>query len=452
MDGDLPPAFCSMVGNYLRGRAFHLPMKPVALLLCLLVALCCTARGEETTTAFDWERAKALHQRAQKGEALSPDEQKIVDEAKRRFAAGQGAGAETGKASAGDGFDWKRAQDLFRRKRGGESLSATDQAFLDEALKRRGQGGRPQSLRPQTLPPDTKPSEAAKGLVPLTELTGDYHGLDGGLYGSGNNEVPAAQQALADKAVASIQPLDSDGKASAIGKVVLMSVGMSNTTNEFSRFVPLANSDPRKSASLVVVDGAQGGQTAQIWADRDAKPWGVAEQRLEAAGVKPAQVQILWIKQANAGPKAGREAEIKRLQDDMEKLVQNAKRKYPNLRLAFLSSRIYGGYAQTSLNPEPYAYEGAFSMRGLIQKQMSGDAGLNADPSKGDVKSPVLLWGPYLWAAGATPRQEDGLTYQVEDFVGDGTHPSPSGAAKVAKLLLDFFTTDTNAKHWFTKP
>jgi hypothetical protein len=426
-------------------------MKSVTLLLCLLLALCYATRGEEATASFDWDRAKALHQRAQNGETLSPDEQKIIDEAKRRFAAGQGPGAQTGKASATEGFDWKRAQDLFRRKQGGDALSATDQAFLDEALKRRGRAGASEGKRPQTLSPDTKPSEAAKGLVPLTELTSDYHGLDGGLYGGGKNEVPAAQQALAEQAVASIQPLDSDGKPSTSGKVVLMSLGMSNTTNEFSRFVPLANGDPRKSASLIVVDGAQGGQTAQIWADPDAKPWGVAEQRLEAAGVRSAQVQVLWIKQANANPKEGREAEIKRLQDDMEKLVRNAKRKYPNLRVAFLSSRIYGGYAQTALNPEPYAYEGAFSMRGLIQKQMSGDAGLNADPARGEVKSPVLLWGPYLWAAGATPRKADGLTYLVGDFVGDGTHPSPSGAAKVAKLLLDFFTTDTNARPWFVK-
>jgi hypothetical protein len=165
--------------------------------------------------------------------------------------------------------------------------------------------------------------------------------------------------------------------------------------------------------------------------------------------VKPAQVQVLWIKQANAGPSRGREAEMKRLQDDVEKVVLNAKQKYPNLKLAFLSSRIYAGYAQTGLNPEPYAYEGAFAMRGLIQKQMSGDAALNADPAKGEVKAPVLLWGPYLWAAGATARKTDGLTYLPEDFSGDGTHPSQSGAMKVAKVLLDFFTTDANAKAWF---
>ena len=39
---------------------------------------------------------------------------------------------------------------------------------------------------------------------------------------------------------------------------------------------------------------------------------------------------------------------------------------------ATLSSRIYAGYAVTPLNPEPYAYESAFSVRGLIQQQMAG--------------------------------------------------------------------------------
>jgi hypothetical protein len=90
-------------------------------------------------------------------------------------------------------------------------------------------------------------------------------------------------------------------------------------------------------------------------------------------------------------------------------------------------------------------------MRGLIQKQVGGDAALNADASKGEVKAPVLLWGPYLWAAGATPRKADSLVYLPEDFSGDGTHPSASGAAKVAKLLLDFFANDPNAKTWFVK-
>jgi lysophospholipase L1-like esterase len=34
----------------------------------------------------------------------------------------------------------------------------------------------------------------------------------------------------------------------------------------------------------------------------------------------------------------------------------------------------------------------------------------------------------------------------------DGTHPSPAGAAKVARLLLQFFKSDVTAKSWFVAP
>lgn len=341
-------------------------------------------------------------------------------------------------------IDFERARQLFQREQSGGALTPEEKTYLDEAKRQRNAQGRSNEKRPE-LPKDTPASAAAQGLVPLTELSGDYHGRDGGLYGGGKNEVPVAQQALATKALSEIKPLDASGNPDASGKIVMISLGMSNTTMEFSRFVQLATADPRKAENVTIVDGAQGAQTARVWADPGARAWSVVEERLKQAGVTGAQVQVIWIKQANAGPRDGTDTEMKRLQDDMEKIVLNVKQKYPHARLAFLSSRIYAGYAQTGLNPEPYAYEGAFAMRGLIQKQMSGDVALMVD------KAPVLLWGPYLWGAGATPRKADGLIWTPEDFAGDGTHPGPTGREKVAKLLLDFFTRDANAKPWFLK-
>jgi len=137
----------------------------------------------------------------------------------------------------------------------------------------------------------------------------------------------------------------------------------------------------------------------------------------------------------------------------MAKILQLAKESYPNLRVAYLSSRIYAGYATTPLNPEPYAYESAFSVRWLIQEQIKGDPKLNCDPAKGPVKSPLLLWGPYLWADGATPRKCDGMVWNREDLAGDGTHPSrPSGTRKVGQMLLKFFQTDPLARTWYLAP
>src|SRR5439155_5204 len=92
--------------------------------------------------------------------------------------------------------------------------------------------------------------------------------------------------------------------------------------------------------------------------------------------------------------------------------------------------------ATTRLNPEPYAYEGAFAARWLIQDQIRGDAGLNYDAGRGAVKAPLLLWGPYLWADGTTPRQNDGLIWERQDVVADGTHPSQSGKVDTAGYAL----------------
>jgi lysophospholipase L1-like esterase len=75
-----------------------------------------------------------------------------------------------------------------------------------------------------------------------------------------------------------------------------------------------------------------------------------------------------------------------------------------------------------------------------------------ADADLGDARSPLLLWGPYLWADGVKPRKGDGLNWQRSDFVSDGTHPSDTGRQKVADQLLRFFKTDPFARTWFAKP
>ena len=65
---------------------------------------------------------------------------------------------------------------------------------------------------------------------------------------------------------------------------------------------------------------------------------------------------------------------------------------------------------------------------------------------------PLLLWGPYLWADGETPRKADGLICKREDLrEGDRTHPSDTGRQKVANQLLKFLKTDPAASGWFVK-
>jgi hypothetical protein len=292
------------------------------------------------------------------------------------------------------------------------------------------------------------------GFKPLTEMTAQdkYQEEDGGLYGGGANEPPEAHQAAAKKETAKIAPLDREGKPSKDGKIVFISISMSNATQEFSRFKQIADADPQKSPRVTIVDCAQGGQAMAQWAPPEARAWDEAERRLAAANVSPKQVQVAWIKLANPGPTGKLSEHGKKLQKDTVAVLQNAKARFPNLRIAYLGSRIYAGYATTRLNPEPYAYETAFVVRWLIQDQIKGVGSLSYDPARGAVKSPLLLWGPYFWADGLTARKTDQLVWERKDFAGDGTHPSDNGRQKVADMLLNFFKTDANTNTWFAKP
>jgi hypothetical protein len=303
-----------------------------------------------------------------------------------------------------------------------------------------------------------KPTPIARAdtsrLKPLTELGAEkYQGFEGGLYPGGKNERPAAHEAAGVALAAKVRPLDADGKPDPRGKIVLLSVGMSNTQQVFAAFKKLADADTDKDPRVVVVNGAQGGMTAAAIQDpaskSGAKYWAAVDERLRSAGVTRAQVQAVWIKQADAGPTQGFPKYAKTLQEELARIVQILPRRFPNVKLAYLSSRTYAGWATTRLNPEPYAYESGFSVRWLIEDQLKGDPALNYDPGKGQVRAPWLSWGPYLWANGSTKRA-DGFFYEEEDFSSDGTHPSAAGQRKVGRSLLQFFKTDPTARPWFT--
>ena len=380
-------------------------------------------------------------------------------------------------AAEGQPLDIQRAKQLYERVQEGEILSPEDQAYLDhvrqEVRRRQQQGGeKNQPDRPAKqgrYKGPVPPATSSTGLIPLTDLgPNKYKGEDGGLYGGGSNEPPTAHLAAVEKQLKLIQPRDADGNPAKDGKIVLLSVGMSNTTMEFQVFKRKADADPQKSPRVVLVDGAQGARVASLWArgadgipadiklskeaSQKVDPWPVVDQRLKDAGISPKQVQTAWIKHAQSGPSLQGEfpkhAEI--LAENTILTLQRLHERFPNLRVAYLSSRIYAGYATTALNPEPYAYEGAFAMRWVIQKQIKGDPRLNFDPEKGTVMAPAVLWGPYLWTDGVQPRQGDRLVWLEDDVVSsDRTHPSDSGREKVASLLLDFFHNNPLASCWY---
>lgn len=345
-------------------------------------------------------------------------------------------------------IDWNRARELYQREKQGGKLTPDEQAYLDRAKairQKQGAGGGEQ--RPQA--PAARPSTGLPAISNKSEEK--YKGQTLGFYGDGRNAPPAEHARRAAEAAAQVRPLSVDGKPDPAGKIAMMSMGMSNTTQEFSRFVQLANQDPSKSKALVIVDAAQGGQDADAWVNpqKRERVWQNAEQRLKALGVTDAQVQVVFLKQALIGParlgEFPRHAEV--LRDDIAAGLKLARERFPNLKLAYLSSRTYAGWAATGLNPEPYAYESAYSVRWVIESQMKGQ-----DKDLAYEKFPVILWGPYLWTDGTKGREQDKLVWEQADTARDGTHPSDTGRDKIGRLLLDFFKTDPTAKPWFCAP
>jgi hypothetical protein len=296
-------------------------------------------------------------------------------------------------------------------------------------------------------------TQTSTGRVPLNDLGANlYQGVPGGLYPGGVNARPALHEAAGLAIANAIVPLDTLGQPDPVnGRVVLISIGMSNATQEFRRFVLLSDADALRRAQTRVIDCAVGGQAANIIDDPAVPYWDSVATRLRGRGSAPLQAQVAWIKEADAGPTGSFPVSSESLAVHLARIVRIVKVKFPNVKLAYFTSRIYAGYATTTLNPEPYAYESGFAVRNVIERQLSGDPELNYDPNAGPVESPWLAWGPYLWADGLSPRS-DGLMWACSELQSDGTHPSPTGQMKVADSLLTFFRWDATTAPWYRIP
>ena len=300
------------------------------------------------------------------------------------------------------------------------------------------------------------------GKTSLNDLGGaSYLGSPGGLYPDGSNSRPSAHEVAGLAIVQSdIKPRDAAGNIDLVnGKIVLVSIGMSNTTQEFATrgpgaFRPRANADPSKNPQLAIVDCAQGGHAIREWIDPANEVWSDCAQRLANMGLSPQQVQVAWVKLAERRsdvPDPSFPGHAVFTRDRLAQVLRITRTNFPNFGLAFLSSRTRSyENNQDSLSPEPFCYEEAFAVKWAIEQQIEGVGNLNFDSDIGPVVAPFLVWGPYLWTDGEVARS-DGFTWSCSDLVADFTHPSEQGVWKVADQLIAQFKTDPLAAPWFLR-
>ncbi len=305
--------------------------------------------------------------------------------------------------------------------------------------------------------------------IPLNDLaTRTYFKNPGGLYPNGFNAPPPDHDSAARAHRNRIRALDVNGDESPFGRYVLISIGMGNASEEWCSksggppcgswtFMGRAASDPAVNhRSLVVVNGAPDGQDTPSWESPTSPNYDrIKVGRLAPLGLSENQVEIAWVKLADPKPTtslAADSADAQIFLSNLGQVLRALKIRYPQLQLVFLSSRTYGGYSTNDWNPEPYAYEEGFSVKWAIESQINEMRSSPPNPHAGSLSytktAPLILWGPYLWADGMTPRS-DGVLWQRSDFEDDGVHPSQIGESMVAGMLLDFFKSSLYTRCWF---
>ena len=287
------------------------------------------------------------------------------------------------------------------------------------------------------------------GSQAYTRMDGQATEFTGGLYPGGSNVRPPEHEAAGQALAAQIQPLAPDGSPDPVnGRIIVISIGMSNTGQEFGEFQKMARNNPLINSKVFLINGGVGGRTAEFWVDPNSDAWDELQRRLDHYEISAEMVQVAWIKltlfQGGDFP-----AKAVELEEHLELIVKDLKRRFPNLNLAFLSSRTRSYTYWRGLSPEPVAFETGFSVKWLIERQIEGNPDLNYDPGRGEVKAPYLSWGPYLWVDGENERA-DGLVWTADDLYSDCTHPSEEGMRKVATLLTDFFMNDSLTASWFS--
>jgi hypothetical protein len=233
--------------------------------------------------------------------------------------------------------------------------------------------------------------------TPLIDFgSATYRGFTGGLYPDGTNQRPATHNAAGIAIAQNIKPLNSSGGVDDTnGKIVWMSIGMSNATQETQAFLLLMQTYQNKNPKLELVDGAEGGQDINAINNPTAPYWNTPKSRLAAAGLTAAQVQVIWFKQAEAQPT---DTSFTNYPDALKikyrSVMQILKSKFPNLKLCYLSDRIYAGYATSNLNPEPFAWYTGWTVKRLIADQISGNVSLAY--SGANPQAAWLSWSAYL--------------------------------------------------------
>ncbi len=290
------------------------------------------------------------------------------------------------------------------------------------------------------------------GLTPFLDLqTGTYMGYQAGLYPGGTNTLSGPHLKSGKTIAKGIKPLDGDGNVNfGDGVVLVAGFGPSVPGHIYNKFVEHVRTPSEKydmNPCMDAINLCVGGKdisypTADsLYVDY----WEGLVQKVYDVGYTPEQVQIGWMYFNAKGltePPAFPDKSLE-MEESYIQFINRAMEYFPNLKIMYISSRHWGGFADTTITEyyslaEPASYQNSWSVKWTVESQING-----TDPRlqyKGaNPKAPYILWGPNFWCDGELKRMWDDKKYVCELSFDedDGYHLSDQQDSKDALDILD---------------
>ena len=290
-------------------------------------------------------------------------------------------------------------------------------------------------------------------IIPLNDLgKGTFNGYRGGLYPHGINNVPAGDYATdLSKLCKNIVPIDTFGNPSNKGKITFISLGGSTGGHLMRQLKVQTDGNPLTDPSLLLLNCDNGKRTASLNSQLNPNDpyWDHVAQILNGGAHSSfRQVQIVYV-EADDSTKYNISFPARSLlvKADLQACFRVYKKKFPNLKVVYISARTRTFGNQIPYNREPSPYYFGWGVKWAIEDQINGVPGTEYKGPR--AVSPMIAWGFYQWAD-SLPRKTDDF-YWRQSETKDGLHATDIGEDTLATRFQNFLLTDRYAQNWYAK-
>lgn len=287
--------------------------------------------------------------------------------------------------------------------------------------------------------------------------TATYRGLVGGLYPDGENLRPFNHTQNLEEVAILIKGRRVDGRVdNTDGSVVMLGIGNGSAGSSFAEFARIAKADTVLSSRVHFINGCRVEVSLDALQSSSSAYWAEIGIALESESKSGSQVQVVWLQAEDLqNSDTAFPTSAVALAEKLRAVCETMRNVFPNLRIVYLSSRPYAGYADHAAlevrpglrSPRDNSY--GWAVKFLVENQLKRIPGYTFGTESDPI--PGLTWCTDDWADGDLENSV-GLKWECSDFDESGIELSPSGAVKTGSRIYQFVSKDVISQPWFHNP